>query len=78
MDSEIKKGKWKHFKGGVYDVLGVAKHSETMEEFVVYEHDGVMWIRPKAMYYICSGKPARKRAKQFLMSILLTLAMSVL
>ena len=50
MDSEIKKGKWKHFKGGVYDVLGVAKHSETMEEFVVYEHDGVMWIRPKAMF----------------------------
>jgi cyclomaltodextrinase / maltogenic alpha-amylase / neopullulanase len=47
---EIKKGKWKHFKGGVYSVIGLGKHSETMEEFVVYEHDGQIWLRPKKMF----------------------------
>jgi hypothetical protein len=46
-------GHWRHFKGGEYDVLGVAQHSETIEELVVYRaHYGEqqLWVRPKAMF----------------------------
>ena len=50
---EIKKGKYKHFKGNEYIVLGIANHSETMEPMVVYQalygtHD--LWVRPAAMW----------------------------
>jgi hypothetical protein len=48
---EVKLGKYKHYKGEFYNVIGVAKHSETLEELVVYEHDdGEMWVRPKEMF----------------------------
>ena len=50
---EIKPGKYRHFKGNYYEVIGVARHSETMEEMVVYralygEHG--LWVRPAAMW----------------------------
>ena len=53
MSSTIKPGRYRHFKGGEYEVLGIARHSETLEEFVVYravsgEHG--LWIRPAAMF----------------------------
>ena len=53
MSSTIKPGRYRHFKGGEYEVLGIARHSETIEEFVVYravsdEHG--LWIRPAAMF----------------------------
>ena len=44
----MKLGKYKHYKGGEYEVLGVAKHSETGDEFVVYKAlygDGELWLR---------------------------------
>lgn len=48
---EIKLGKYKHFKGFDVTVIGVAKNSENHEEeFVVYTHDGQLWIRPVAMF----------------------------
>lgn len=52
---EIKIGIYKHFKGHTVKVIGVAKHSETMEDFVVYDHLGtnslsVLWIRPVSMF----------------------------
>ena len=49
----LKLGFYRHFKGKIYEVLGVAKHSETMEEMVVYRaacDAGGMWVRPLSMW----------------------------
>lgn len=45
-------GLYRHYKGGMYDVLGVARHSETLEELVVYRarKDGSLWLRPLGMF----------------------------
>lgn len=44
-------GLYKHFKGHIYRVVGVAKHSEDLSEFVVYQNpEGDLWIRPLAMF----------------------------
>jgi hypothetical protein len=46
-------GRYVHYKGKHYLVLGVARHSETMEELVVYRTlygDFGLWIRPRAMF----------------------------
>jgi len=49
----IKPGKYTHFKGGEYEVIATAKHSETLEEMVVYRTlygDGGIWVRPATMW----------------------------
>lgn len=49
----IKPGKYRHFKGKEYEVLYVAKHSETLEPMVVYKalyDDGGVWVRPLSMW----------------------------
>lgn len=49
----IKKGWYKHFKGGYYYVLDTATHSETGEEMVIYYHKGEpfkLWVRPASMW----------------------------
>lgn len=46
----VKLGKYKHFKGAEVEVIGVAKHSETLEEMVVYRHDSELWVRPVKMF----------------------------
>lgn len=56
--SEIIPGRYRHYKGKEYEVTGVALHSETLEEMVVYKAlypiDGIgeesLWVRPKAMF----------------------------
>ena len=48
----VKLGKYRHFKGNEYEVLHIAKHSETLENMVVYRAlygDGEVWVRPEAM-----------------------------
>ena len=49
----IPPGRYRHFKGDEYDVVGVARHSETGEWLVVYRPvtgDGTLWVRPAAMF----------------------------
>ncbi|MGA0334793.1 MAG: DUF1653 domain-containing protein [Luminiphilus sp.] len=51
--SEVAPGRYRHYKGGEYTVLGVARHSETEELVVVYRPDygeGGLWVRPLAMF----------------------------
>lgn len=51
--SELKPGLYRHFKGRMYRLLHVAKHSETLEEMVVYQalygEQGI-WVRPASMW----------------------------
>ena len=50
---EIKLGKYRHFKGNEYEVIGIARHSESMQEMVVYRAlygDGGLWVRPAEMW----------------------------
>lgn len=53
MNELIVGGRYRHYKGNEYTVLGVARHSETLEEMVVYRAEygeqGV-WVRPKDMF----------------------------
>ena len=48
-------GLYKHYKGNIYEVIGIAKHSETLEEMVVYkatyQKEGEnLWVRPLKMF----------------------------
>lgn len=50
---EIKLGKYRHFKGNMYEVLGFAKNSENCEEMVIYRAlygDRDVWVRPASMW----------------------------
>jgi hypothetical protein len=49
----VKTGRYRHYKGKQYTVIGVAHHSETEEELVVYRKeydDHGLWVRPKTMF----------------------------
>lgn len=51
--SEIKLGRYRHFKGNEYEVIAIAKHSETTEDYVVYKAlygNGGLWVRPASMW----------------------------
>ena len=53
MDNTVKPGRYRHFKGNEYEVLYTAKHSETLEEYVVYRAlygEGGIWVRPAYMW----------------------------
>ena len=48
-----KLGKYRHFKGKLYELVGFARHSETLEEMVVYRAlygEGELWVRPLSMW----------------------------
>ncbi len=53
MATTIKQGRYRHYKGQEYRVLGCARHSETEEELVIYRAlygDRGLWVRPRAMF----------------------------
>jgi hypothetical protein len=52
-DNTIKPGKYRHYKGNEYEVIGTAKHSETLEDVVVYRAlygEGGLWVRSLGMF----------------------------
>ena len=47
-------GRYRHYKGGEYELIGVARHSETLEPMVVYRplyNATGLWVRPHAMFF---------------------------
>jgi hypothetical protein len=51
---EPKLGRYRHYKGGEYEVVGVVRHSETLEALVLYRPlygDSGLWVRPYAMFF---------------------------
>ena len=61
--------KYRHYKGNIYEIIALAKHSETCEDMVVYQNveKGDIWVRPKSMWnelvdpptVLCATSPAR-------------------
>ena len=55
---DITPGRYQHYKGKFYEVIGIARHSESLEEYIVYRAlydskefgDNALWIRPKKMF----------------------------
>ena len=50
---ELKPGRYRHFKGNEYELIGIAKDSETLEPIVVYKAlygEGGLWVRPASMW----------------------------
>ena len=44
---------WRHYKGNLYELIGVGRHSETLEEMIVYRAlygEGGLWVRPRSMW----------------------------
>ena len=53
MEQTVRLGRYRHFKGNEYQVLMIAKHSETCEDMVVYRAlygEGDVWVRPASMW----------------------------
>jgi len=51
---EARLGRYRHYKGGEYEVVGVARHSETLEPLVVYRplyNETGLWVRPYDMFF---------------------------
>ena len=67
----IELGLYRHYKGELYDVIGIAKHSETLEELVVYkatyQPEGEnLWVRPLSMFMgtlLIGGKETKRFTK---------------
>ena len=50
---KVEPGRYRHYKGNEYEVVGTARHSESQEELVVYRPlygEGGLWVRPKSMF----------------------------
>jgi hypothetical protein len=66
----IQTGKYQHYKGKQYEVIGIVRHSETLEELVLYKalyetEFGIdsLWVRPKSMFFekvVVNGKQVER------------------
>lgn len=69
-NNKIEPGKYRHFKGGEYQVIGTAKHSETGEWLVVYQAlygEKELWVRPLAMFWETVERDGKQQPRfQFL------------
>lgn len=64
--SVLRPGRYRHFKGGEYEVLGVARHSEGLEDMVVYRplyNDSGLWVRPLSMFTETVERSGKKQAR---------------
>ncbi len=66
----MKPGIYKHFKGDLVKVIGVAKHSETLEDVVMYDHLGTnslsnLWVRPLSMFLEEVTNPEGNKVPRF-------------
>lgn len=50
MNKPVVGEQYRHFKGNIITIIDIAKHTETLEEMVVYDHDGEVWVRPMSMF----------------------------
>ena len=69
LPAEPKPGRYRHYKGGEYEVVGLARHSETLEPLVVYRAlygEGGLWVRPAGMWHetvtLADGRSVRRFA----------------
>jgi hypothetical protein len=59
-------GRYRHYKGGEYEVVGVVRHSETLEALVLYRplyNDSGLWVRPHAMFFGTLDVDGQRRAR---------------
>jgi hypothetical protein len=62
-------GRYRHYKGGEYEVLGAVRHSETLEAMVLYRplyNESGAWVRPHAMFFgevMIDGRPQARFAR---------------
>ncbi|MBP3605849.1 MAG: DUF1653 domain-containing protein [Clostridia bacterium] len=63
---EPKKGRYRHYKGNEYELIGIASHSETLEKMVIYRAlygEGELWVRPLSMWgetVVVNGEEKRR------------------
>jgi hypothetical protein len=63
---EVRPGRYRHYKGGEYEVIGVVRHSETLEPLVLYrplKEQADLWVRPFAMFFEHIEHDGRRQAR---------------
>ncbi len=69
MTTDVAPGRYRHYKGNEYEVIGMARHSETHESMVVYRPlygEGALWVRPASMFFetvVVDGNPMPRFAR---------------
>jgi len=70
----FKRGLYQHYRGSYYQVLGICRHSETLEEMVVYQalgDDYGLWVRPRAMFEELTEVNGKKKPRFKFIRVLL-------
>jgi hypothetical protein len=69
LSAKVEPGRYRHYKGNEYEVIGMARHSETHESMVVYRPlygEGALWVRPAVMFFetvVVDGNPMPRFAR---------------